>query len=64
MKLYRVHVFSIIAEMIVEVEADSETEALADGRQMAEGRPATGWNKTSVPLVALIYVPPEGEPSD
>ncbi len=36
-----VHVYSIIAEMILEVEADSEREALDLGRQMADGRAAS-----------------------
>ncbi len=64
MKTYHVHVYSIIAEMIVEVEADSERQALDDGRMIAEGRPASEWSKSSVPTVALIYTTAEERASD
>ncbi len=64
MKTYQVHVFRVLDEMIVKVEADSEREALDDGRTMAEGRPPSAWSKPTVNHVALIYVNPEGEGSD
>lgn len=52
----QVHVYSIIAEMVLEVEADSEREALDSARQMAEGRPASEWKPAGVSTVALIYL--------
>lgn len=51
-----VHVYRIIAEMVLEVEADSEREALDTARELAEGRPASEWKPATVSTVALIYV--------
>lgn len=56
METYEVHVYSIIAEVTVKVEADSERQALDDGRTMAEGRPGSEWKPATVSTVALIYL--------
>ena len=55
MKTFKVTVYSVVAQIVLEIEADTEREALDDAHTMAEGRKGSAWSKAEVNTVAIVY---------
>ncbi len=66
MKTFKVTVYSVVAQLVLEVDADTEREALDDAHTMAEGRDGSAWSKAEVKTVAVLYDSTEakGDESD